>query len=70
MKTYSFIHEIHPINPLHVSNRFKLMKNNNVNKKSNEHAHMILVLNTVSTDEGSGKHVKMSLEDVLLVYTK
>ena len=59
MRTYSFIHEIHPINPLYVSNQTKLMKNSNVNKKSNEQAHLILVLNTVSSDEGAGKHVKI-----------
>ena len=45
--------------PLHVSNKTELIINSNVNNQSNEQAHLILVLNPVLSNEGSGEPVKM-----------
>ena len=51
MRSYSSIQELHPINPLHVSNQTTLIINSNVNHKSNEQARLMLVLNPALSNE-------------------
>ena len=50
-------YKIHPINPLHILSQAKLIKTCNTKNKSNELAHLILVLAliAVSRNEGLGE---------------
>ena len=54
LRNYSMMQEWHPIYPLYLPNQTKLMINGNVNKISNELAHLILFSN-----EGSCESVKV-----------
>ena len=46
--------KFHPINPLHISNQAKYIITNKAKNKSDNPAHLILVLIAVSRNEGSG----------------
>ena len=67
MRTYSFLQEWLPINPVYVPNQSKLMINSSVNKKIQIGKHIRVWFR----NEGSCEPVNMSLstsEHLLLVY--